>query len=150
MEFEPYSKTTLLQRLERHIEPCPASGCWLWLGPIDNCGYGKMMIWYKRYFAHHIAWLIYKKTIPVGLEFDHLCRVRCCVNPAHLELVSHAENVKRGEPANKTHCKFGHEFTSINTYWLPKINGLKQRVCRICQRKRTKEWHARKENGNIL
>ena len=69
--------------------------------------------------------------IPAGLELDHLCRVRECVNPQHLEAVTHHENMLRSREATKTHCKHGHEFTPENTYTYQRGVGI-QRCCKTC------------------
>ena len=87
--------------------------------------------------------------IPYGLELDHLCRNRRCVNPNHLEPVTRGENVLRGEGAcaknaRKTHCIHGHPFDEQNTYRYT-YRGSEWRTCRICARKRHQEWKARKE-----
>lgn len=93
--------------------------CWLWTGHTRG-GYGRLKIGSKHRQAHRLAyeWLV--GPIPEGkAHLDHLCRVRHCVNPAHLEPVTHRENVLRGESvvakqARQTHCKRGHEFTEEN------------------------------------
>lgn len=108
--------------------------CWLWMGSRTSSGYGRWWISERRWVrAHRVAYELAKGPIPSGLEIDHLCRVRHCVNPAHLEAVSHKENVLRGEGdynARKTQCKNGHEFTAENTYVRP-TGG---RACRTCRR----------------
>lgn len=106
--------------------------CWLWAAAKRD-GYGIVRISGRLRNAHRVSyeWLI--GPIPEGLELDHLCRVRACVNPAHLEPVTREENLARSPTinANKTHCIHGHEFTAENTYRTPSTN---QRMCRICMK----------------
>lgn len=78
------------------------NGCWIWNGPISvkrNGGYGTCMVNRKTRFAHTVVYEKLIGPIPPGLELDHLCRTRSCVNPKHLEPVSHAENCRRGKVA---------------------------------------------------
>ena len=93
--------------------------------------------------GHSFSYSYFVADIPRDYEIDHLCRVPACVNPDHLEAVTHLENVSRGK-ANynkyKTHCKKGHEFTEENTY---KKRGI-YRDCRMCNRLR-----GRKEVENV-
>lgn len=76
-----------------------------------------------------------KGPVPDGLELDHLCRVHNCVNPAHLEAVTHAENVRRGEAGlhnpEKTHCPNGHAYTEENTLVINDPRGAYRR-CKKC------------------
>lgn len=110
--------------------------CWLWTNVLDSKGYGR---WspskhtIDEQMAHRRAYVLFIGPIPDGLELDHLCRVRNCVNPSHLEPVTHRENSLRGfSPfainARKTHCINGHEFTPENTEITP--DGY--RACHIC------------------
>jgi hypothetical protein len=124
---------TTLQRFEAKYTPEPNSGCWLWLGSGLPAGYGQMWNGDTVEAAHRISYKLFRGEIPQGLEIDHKCRVRCCVNPDHLELVTHKENMRRGcgemgLNARKTHCKRGHAFDEKNTYW--NKNG--GRFCRAC------------------
>ena len=113
-----------------------ATWCWLWRGYIARDGYGSAARGARKNVRAHRA--IYEEmvgAIPKGLQLDHKCRNRSCVNPFHLEPVSCRENVLRGEGvaainARKMHCKRGHEFVGANTYIAP--NG--QRVCKECKR----------------
>lgn len=71
------------------------NGCWLWTASLNNFGYGNFSLHGKPTLAHRAAWEIYVAPIPAGLHIDHLCRVRHCVNPEHLEVVTRAENMRR-------------------------------------------------------
>lgn len=114
-------------------------GCWLFTGSMIR-GYGQFHIQGKGWQAHRLAYTLVNGYIPEGLELDHLCRVRNCVNPAHLEPVEPLENKRRSPLSNisKTHCKRGHEFTPNNTVPVPGGRG-----CRTCRTNTRKEWYAR-------
>ena len=107
-----------------------AIGCWLWTGFLNRSGYGQ----YGRQLAHRIVYEVVVGPIPVGLELDHLCRVKHCVNPEHLDPVIHKVNVLRGvgltaTNSRKTECPQGHAYDETNTIFL-KGGG---RRCRRCQ-----------------
>lgn len=107
-------------------------GCWHWGGYIDPRGYGYTTANGKGVAAHRLIYRTLVGDIPAGMEMDHLCRVRNCVNPTHVEPVTPAENNRRGlgnPNKNKTHCQFGHEFTPENTYV---YKGGRKRVCKTC------------------
>ena len=105
-----------------------SSHCWIWQRSTDG-RYG--CIGSER--AHRIYYERHIGPIPEGLSLDHLCRITRCVNPFHLEPVTHQVNCQRGNQGkyqkDKTHCKNGHEFTEANTYW--RTGG---RACRECFR----------------
>jgi hypothetical protein len=127
-----------------------SEGCWLWRGAIDRGGYGVFSIGSrtdgsrKMVKAHRVAYELLAGPIPAGLELDHKCRNRSCVNPDHLEPVTGPENTRRGEGisvknARKTHCKAGHAFDELNTSFTKQ----KHRVCLACQRIAVKSYKQR-------
>lgn len=103
--------------------------CWVWMGALNAAGYGWVNRDGKPDRAHRIAYLELVGPIPVGLELDHLCRVRSCWNPDHLEPVTHAENMRRGCRATVTHCPQNHPYDEANTY----ISSRGSRICRKCR-----------------
>lgn len=120
-----------LARFWDKVEKTPM--CWLWLGATSK-GHGRITIDYQTRGAHVVSWEMVNGPVPDGLELDHLCRNRACVNPAHLETVTRRVNVLRGEGlaainVRKTHCPKGHEYTADNTMWQGR-----RRFCRICHR----------------
>ena len=122
------------------------SGCWLWVGCKNKNGYGLFKNDNnKTITAHRTSYEHWNGVIPKGLVMDHLCRVRHCVNPDHLEAVTQRENCRRGNLGHgyhakgknngngrKTHCPKGHIYDEKNTY----INKKNHRICRKCNRLR--------------
>lgn len=114
--------------------------CWLWQGHINKVtGYGMILINRRPESAHITSYKLAGRQIPESMELDHLCRNRSCVNPDHLEPVSHRENVLRGinacaRNARTTHCPKGHPYDLFNTYYRPDGG----RDCRICQIERNR------------
>jgi hypothetical protein len=74
-------------------------GCWPWPGSMREDGYGHIFRNGKHYRAHRAVYQYFKGAIPAWLELDHTCRNKACVNPDHLEPVTHAVNVQRGDDA---------------------------------------------------
>lgn len=118
-------------------------GCWIWDGTVDRLGYGWISYESRLRLVHRYAYEMLVEPIPDGMSIDHLCRNRDCVNPAHMEVVTHKENVHRGVGptainAAKTHCKRGHEFTEANTYIIPSTGS---RVCKVCRNEYARRRH---------
>jgi len=114
------------------------NGCRVWLGRKDKDGYGRIKAYGRDRQAHIVAYELACGPVPAGLQLDHLCRNRACIDPEHLEAVTCRVNLMRGETqaaykAAQTHCVNGHEFTPENTYSY--VN--KKRMCRRCAIERT-------------
>jgi hypothetical protein len=113
-----------------------SDSCWVWNAGKDSGGYGNF--WYRgtAVKAHRFSYELFVGKIPESLQIDHLCRVRSCVNPEHLEAVTKDENYRRGMGMlyhkNKTHCPRGHEYDEENTYL---YKG--KRNCKTCRRNQT-------------
>lgn len=130
---------------ERFWSKVDKSGdCWLWTAGRTSLGYGQFSISRKPLLSHRFAYILLVGPIPDGLQLDHLCRVRHCVNPKHLEPVTGAENTRRGvgpsaANARKTSCVNGHAFTEENTY----IYG-GDRNCRTCRNEASRRYLERR------
>ena len=113
--------------------------CWLWQGHLNHQGYGRFNPRDGRphMMAHRFAYIMLVADIPASLELDHLCRVRTCVRPDHLEPVTGRENRRRALVAKGTRkrCKSGrHE-------WIPGVH-----QCRACASERQRERRAARRN----
>lgn len=112
--------------------------CWLWLGYLEKGGYGRFRVGNVMCMAHRFSYMYFVRPIPEGLTIDHLCRVRNCVRPDHLEPVTQLENNRRGDSDHnkfKFRCKYGHAFNRQNT----RLTRLGRRQCRKCDRIRHRE-----------
>lgn len=141
-------KFTVAERFWVKVDKGDGTGCWLWTATKLKHGYGQFGIGgHKRVYAHRFAYELMVGPIPDGLQLDHIkerCTSKLCVKViddefslAHLEPVTHRENILRGDGitarnARKTHCKRDHPFTGANTYIRP--NGSRQ--CIICSQAR--------------
>jgi hypothetical protein len=115
------------------------TNCWLWLGAKQRAGHGRLRSGEGRklILAHVFAYREIVGPIPDELELDHLCRNPACVNPSHLEPVTHQENLRRGSGwagvhARVTHCPQGHPYDEANT----RYNHRGYRWCKACDRAR--------------
>lgn len=105
------------------------SGCIIWVGSKTKDGYGSASKDVHKTTAHRLSYICEYGSIPSELEIDHVCKNILCINPSHLEAVTHLENVRRCDKSKQSHCIHGHEFTEENTY-RKLSNGT--RVCRAC------------------
>lgn len=121
-------------------------GCWGWTAEKIYSGYGRFRLPGRngrKVLAHRLSYEMFVGPIATGLHIDHTCRNRSCVNPDHLETVTHQENVRRGDSGKylreRTHCVRGHEFTKENTYLRPEGG----RGCKVCRARASRD-HYRK------
>lgn len=128
-------------------------GCWEWVGAHNTKGYGVVPKGAASTMAHRVIYELVVGPIPAGLELDHLCRNRGCVRPCHLEPVTHAENVRRGQTgkinhrnAVKTHCPQGHAYDEENTY-IHRRGDRVGRECRICRNALQRAGWKRRRGG---
>lgn len=135
-------------RFWRKVEK--ADSCWIWRGARSGEGYGLMTIGGRRRLTHRLSWLLHEGPIPIDKHLDHLCRVRQCVNPAHLEVVTSRQNTMRGtnqvvRNAAVTQCPQGHPYDDANTYDIP-TGG---RACRECRRRQSREYQRKTRASRI-
>lgn len=120
------------------------SGCWAWIASVNSNGYAQISWQGSPKGAHRVAYEALVGVVPSGLQLDHLCRIRSCVNPAHLEPVTGVENWRRGMSASalnarKTHCHIGHPLSGANL--IVYRNG--DRSCRACALERCHRYRDR-------
>ena len=141
---------SLEQRMEEHINYEPNSGCWIWGGATTHDGYAVYKINNKTYYAHRSVYEKEKGPIPDGLTLDHICRVRCCVNPNHLEPMTLRDNIAKGNYGwrkDQTHCKHGHELSGYNVM-INKSSGRNRtggRQCRECGKIAARNYYKKKK-----
>lgn len=131
MEGQPKWYNQYMDRFLSHVNK--TDSCWLWTASKDSRGYGYFYSGNKNVKAHRASYQFFVGEIPANMVIDHLCKNPSCVNPKHIEAVTQAENLYRGDTLAainraKTHCKNGHEFTQANT--ITRKNGT--RNCRTC------------------
>lgn len=142
----------IAERFWSHVDVRGDDECWLWTATTTPSGYGQFFVSPGppriRVPAHRMAYELVVGPIPEGLQLDHLCRVRHCTNPTHLEPVTGIENILRGfSPAaiqaRQTHCKRGHEFTPQNTH----VTNEGFRRCRSCDNAMHRRMRQERKNG---
>ena len=126
------------------------TGCWEWIKATNEDGYGTIYVGLGKHVkAHRFSYELYNQLIPKGLEIDHICGIRCCVNPQHLEIVTHIANILRSNcppaiNARKTKCIRGHTFSIHNTYY--ETTG---RRCRLCHSMKMKNLRIKRKHNEI-
>ena len=130
--------TQLPDRVFNRIMPV-TSGCWIWTGSVTDSGYGTIRIDGVVTRAHRVVYELLVGLIPNGLEIDHLCRTKPCVNPDHLEPVTHQENTRRGVWIPKKQCPKGHPYRMENI----SLSSKGYKVCLTCKRTQSREYARR-------
>lgn len=141
---QPLEGTLFWWKFDRKIV-ARDNGCWLWAGTVGSTGYGQ----FGGSYAHRLSYQRHRGPIPPGLVIDHLCRVRLCVNPDHMEPVTLGENTRRGMGhaavvGRTNRCLRGHEYTPENTYYRPDGRG---RQCRECNQIRRRSRYVQERSA---
>ena len=146
-------RVPLLDRAERHILRLVDVDCWFWIGALNQRGYGSIGIVggkAKSALAHRAIYGALRGPVNDTLDIDHLCRNPQCVNPDHLEPVTHWINIRRGLIATKTHCYKNHPLSGDNVRILTWPNGWTKRQCRICERTNSLRYYYKKASANVV
>lgn len=135
------------------IHPIFQSPCWLWQGGKITGGYAVFrrttgVVGPVKILVHRYSFELFYYAIPEGMEIDHMCKTRHCVNPQHLDLVTRLENIRRSNrhKVSKMHCINGHRFTPENTYF---AKGRLHRACRTCQRASARRQREKQKNVTV-
>lgn len=148
-------KKLMIERFMHYVEMVPESGCWVWMASLNSFGYGQFGLREpvrRPYPAHRVSYVIHHGPIEPGLVIDHKCRVRACVNPNHLQMVTQAQNMElavfartagsggtAGENRRKTCCpKCGGDYSLNSQGW---------RICKPCVKKREQARYREKKNA---
>lgn len=135
-------QVTAKERFWQHVDTGSPNACWIWTGARNRDGYGHFYVSGKLVAVHRFSFELHKGPIPEGMEIDHLCRTHPCVNPLHLDAVSHQTNNRRGVHPNsfKNACSQGHSYDLLNTMYVRGKSGTVQRRCRQCSRLWHRKW----------
>lgn len=129
-----------MEPLTRLLDKIEIAGeCWLWQASTNSDGYGQFQLYGRPWRAHRASWTLHIGPIPEGLHVLHSCDTPLCINPSHLRLGTHQENMQdrvlrktgTNQHKGKTHCKRGHEYNQENTY----VRKDGRRQCNPCRRK---------------
>lgn len=143
-------RVSLRDHFEDSYVPEPNTGCWLWTGSLTTSGYGHLSRKRKMLQAHRVSLELRGVAMPEGMVVDHVCRVRSCVNPDHLRVVTRRQNVIENSvslPAKQvrnTHCPKGHPYAGEN---LSKWS--RHRVCMTCKRASDRRIYDRKKATHV-
>lgn len=130
----PRARKPVIDRLLAKVR-VDSNGCWIYTGALSSSGYGSIGLGGRGEGSgstHVVTYTHFVGPVDAGMDLDHLCRVRACCNPEHLEPVTRTVNLVRGSRHSPTHCGNGHLRTQENT--MLKSNG--KRECRDCYRAR--------------
>ena len=131
---------------------CSPSGHWIWMGKLASNGYPIFSVGYRRTGAHRLSVELDRGPIADGLVVDHLCRIKRCVNPVHLQSVTQQVNVSRGVhhaavAARTGRCHAGHDLNDVSNLW---VGPTGERKCRACSTaKRRQRWEKYKADNSI-
>lgn len=140
---------TPAQRFAKRCSEPDANGCINWTGSRKPDGYAQFNAFGHYPYVHRFAWEQVHGPIPEGLEIDHTCKNRLCVNVAHLEAVTKLENIRRSSVGSnmacRTHCPQGHPYDEANT-----IRKGGSRHCRECHRLYMVRYHSTRQNRTVV
>lgn len=150
-KFMPPKPTWWAERFWAKVDKRRQPKCWLWKGATTRKGYGVITTRLKQEYVHRLSYRLHNGPIPEGRQIDHLCRVRNCVNPRHLEAVTSKTNVLRGNApsainARKRTCIRGHSLSGPDSR--VELDG--SRRCLICARRHNRRWILAKKRSSTM